>query len=79
MRAAGLEVSAWGIAQAYRDFLDGLVIDEVDAALKDRIEAIGVRAVVTDTIMRGPQEKANLARVVLAAGARRTTQGQEES
>jgi LPPG:FO 2-phospho-L-lactate transferase len=79
MRAAGLEVSAWGIAQAYRDFLDGLVIDEVDAALKDRIEANGVRAVVTDTIMRGPQEKANLARVVLAAGARRTTQGQEES
>ncbi len=67
MRAAGLEVSAVGIAQAYHDFLDVLVIDEVDAGLKDAVEALGVRAVVTDTIMRGPQEKAHLARVALEA------------
>ncbi|MCG8351858.1 MAG: 2-phospho-L-lactate transferase CofD family protein, partial [Chloroflexales bacterium] len=79
MRAAGLEVSALGIAQTYHDFLDVLVIDEVDAALKNDIEATGIRAVVTDTIMRGPQEKANLARVVLTAGSRRTTQGQKEA
>ncbi len=28
---------------------------------------LGIRAVVTDTIMRGPAEKANLARVALRA------------
>lgn len=66
MRAVGLPVSAVGIAQAYRDFLDVLVFDQVDAALKEEIEALGIRAVSTDTIMRGPVEKANLARVVLS-------------
>jgi len=65
MRAAGLEISAVGIAQTYRDLLDVLVIDQVDAALKDAVEALGIRAIVTDTIMRGPTEKANLAHVAL--------------
>ncbi|NJO06316.1 MAG: 2-phospho-L-lactate transferase [Chloroflexaceae bacterium] len=66
MQALGLETTAVGIAAAYRDFLDVLVIDTVDAALQPQIEALGVRAVVTDTIMRGPAEKAALARVVLS-------------
>lgn len=65
MRALGLEISAVGVAQAYRDFLDVLVIDQVDAALKHAVEVLDVRAVVTDTIMRGPAEKARLAQVAL--------------
>jgi LPPG:FO 2-phospho-L-lactate transferase len=65
MRAVGLEVSAVGAAQAYAGLLDGIVIDQVDADLAARIEALGVRVAVTDTIMRGPVEKANLARVAL--------------
>ena len=65
MRAVGLEVSAVGAAQAYVGLLDGIVIDEVDAGLAAQIEALGVRVAVTDTIMRGPAEKANLARVAL--------------
>ncbi len=67
MQALQVEVSAVGIAHLYQDFLDVLVIDEVDAALAEQIEALGVRAVVTDTIMRGASEKAALARVALAA------------
>jgi LPPG:FO 2-phospho-L-lactate transferase len=65
MRAVGLEVSAVGAAQAYAGLLDGIVIDQVDAHLAAQIEALGVRVAVTDTIMRGPVEKANLARVAL--------------
>jgi LPPG:FO 2-phospho-L-lactate transferase len=65
MRAVGIEPSAAGVAAAYRDFLDVLVIDTVDAALQPSVEALGVRAVVTDTIMRGPAEKADLARIVI--------------
>jgi LPPG:FO 2-phospho-L-lactate transferase len=65
MRASGVEPSALGIARHYADFLDALVIDTVDAALSPTIEALGVRAVVTDTIMRGPAEKAALAQRVL--------------
>jgi LPPG:FO 2-phospho-L-lactate transferase len=65
MRAVGLEVSAVGAAQAYAGLLDGIVIDLVDAALAAQIEALGVRVAVTDTIMRGPAEKAGLARAAL--------------
>jgi LPPG:FO 2-phospho-L-lactate transferase len=54
-----------GAAQAYAGLLDGIVIDQVDADLAPQIEALGVRVAVTDTIMRGPVEKANLARVAL--------------
>jgi LPPG:FO 2-phospho-L-lactate transferase len=74
MRAMNVEVSALGVARLYRDFLDVLVIDQVDSALQAEIEALGIRAVVTDTIMRGAAEKAALARVALEAA--HTTQGQ---
>jgi LPPG:FO 2-phospho-L-lactate transferase len=67
MRAAGIEPTALGIAQHYRGLIDALVIDNADAALAPAIEALGIRAVVTDTIMRGPVEKAELARTALAA------------
>lgn len=65
MRAQGLEVSAVGAAQAYAGLIDGIVIDNVDADLVSQIEAMGLHVAVTDTIMRGPTEKANLARVAL--------------
>jgi LPPG:FO 2-phospho-L-lactate transferase len=67
MRALQIEPSARGVAQTYRDILDVLVIDQADHALQREIEALGVRAIVTDTIMRGPAEKAALARVALDA------------
>jgi LPPG:FO 2-phospho-L-lactate transferase len=70
MRAQGLEVSALGIAKAYAGIIDGLVIDQVDAALREPIETTGVQVAITDTIMRGPTEKANLARVALELGER---------
>jgi LPPG:FO 2-phospho-L-lactate transferase len=67
MRAMQIEPSALGVAQTYRDILDALIIDQADHALQGAIEALGVRAIVTDTIMRGPAEKAALARAALAA------------
>lgn len=67
MSGMGLEVSAVGVADCYRDFLDVLIIDQVDAALAPVIEAKGCRVVVMDTIMRGLPEKEALARAALAA------------
>ena len=66
---AGLarEVSAVGVAQDYRDLLDAFVMDTLDASLAGRVEALGMRAVVADTIMRGSAEKAALARTALDA------------
>jgi len=66
MRAAGHEVSALGIAHIYADLIDALVIDQVDADLAAPITDLGLAVAVTDTIMRGTAEKANLAATVLA-------------
>jgi LPPG:FO 2-phospho-L-lactate transferase len=65
MRGLGMEVSAIGVARAYRDFLDVLVIDQQDAELAPGVEAEGVRAVVADTIMRDLDVKRALAKLTL--------------
>jgi LPPG:FO 2-phospho-L-lactate transferase len=65
MRGLGVEVSAFGVAKLYRDFLDVLVIDGVDVGLKGAIEGLGVEVKVADTLMRSLEEKVQLARVVL--------------
>jgi len=69
LRDQGMQPSAVAIAQLYEDFLDLLVIDNVDAKLKPEIEALGVDVLVTDTIMDSMQKKAALARAVLDAVA----------
>jgi LPPG:FO 2-phospho-L-lactate transferase len=70
MRGLGMEVSAVGVAQAYADFLDVLIIDEQDRDLAPRVAETGVRAVVTDTIMRDLAVKRALAQTALDAAAR---------
>lgn len=67
LRAAGYEVSALGVARCYRELIDALVIDQVDAALAEPIRALGLQVLVTDTIMRGPPEKRALAQTALDA------------
>jgi LPPG:FO 2-phospho-L-lactate transferase len=67
MASLGMIPTAVGVAEAYADFLDVLVIDEEDAKLAADVEAAGVRAVVAQTIMRGPVEKRALAQIVLEA------------
>jgi LPPG:FO 2-phospho-L-lactate transferase len=69
MGPLGLDVSCVGVAQAYRELASSLVIDAVDAERAGEVEALGVHAVVTDTIMRRPEVAAALARETLAAVA----------
>jgi LPPG:FO 2-phospho-L-lactate transferase len=64
-----MEVSSVGVARAYRDVCATLVIDDADAADSARVEALGVRPVVTDTLMRDARIAAALARETLAAVA----------
>lgn len=73
----GHEVSPLGVARLYQDFLDGLVIDEEDAALAPRIEALGIRTLVTGTIMGEADDRRRLAEEVLAFATtlRPVTQG----
>jgi LPPG:FO 2-phospho-L-lactate transferase len=67
MEPLGIDVSCVGVAKAYAPFCSTLVIDAVDAARAPEVEAAGVRAVVTDTMMRSPEIAAALARSALEA------------
>jgi len=67
MLAKGLPVSPVGVAQAYEKWLDVLVLDRQDSALASEVQAFGIRAVVTDTIMRDRQTEVSLARAVVRA------------
>ncbi len=69
MGPLGVDVSCVGVAQAYREVAGALVIDAVDRDRAAEVEALGVHAVVTDTIMRSPEVAAALARETLAAVA----------
>jgi LPPG:FO 2-phospho-L-lactate transferase len=69
MAACGLEVSALGVASAYAPWLDILLVDNQDRALTPRIEAAGIRTIVTETVMRGREGEIVLARRALEAVA----------
>ena len=69
MAPLGIEVSCVGVARAYAEFCGSLVIDAVDADRVAEVEAAGVHAVVTDTMMRSPEVAAALAAETLAAVA----------
>jgi LPPG:FO 2-phospho-L-lactate transferase len=65
LRSLGVEVSAFGVAKFYSDFLDTFVIDSKDADEKSRIENLGVNVKVTNTVMKSLDDKVALARAVL--------------
>ncbi len=67
MPAVGLEVTAAGAASAYEGLLGAWIVDERDRGLVDRIDATGVRVIVTDTVMRDDDDAEHLASAVLDA------------
>jgi LPPG:FO 2-phospho-L-lactate transferase len=69
MTSQGLPVSIAGVAEAYHDFLDVLVVDVRDTEAAEEVRQTGLRVHVTKTIMRTPEDKTNLASEVLATVA----------
>jgi LPPG:FO 2-phospho-L-lactate transferase len=69
LRGIGCEVSAAGVAGLYRGLADAFVLDTVDAALAPEIEALGMRARATDTIMKSPAIAAEVSRTALGLAA----------
>jgi LPPG:FO 2-phospho-L-lactate transferase len=67
LASLGHEASALGVARGYAGLIDAFVLDTVDAALAPAVEALGIRAVVTDTIMADDASRARFAGEVLAA------------
>ena len=67
MAELGIAATSAAIAQHYRELIDGLVIDESDAADADRL---GIPAAVTPTLMKSLDDKRRLAHAVLAFAER---------
>jgi LPPG:FO 2-phospho-L-lactate transferase len=65
MSVQGLLVSVAGIAQAYGDFLNALIVDESDAEAAAKLRSSGIEVHCTNTIMKSPADKIELARDTL--------------
>lgn len=68
LRWAKVEVSPLGVARLYHSSLnglDGMLIDRADAGEVPRIEELGIRARMEETVMRGPEDKRRVARAAL--------------
>ena len=68
LRGLGREVSPVGVAELYRDFVDLFVLDRRDARHASRIQALGMRTLVTDTIMSTLAKSRALAAALLREG-----------
>jgi LPPG:FO 2-phospho-L-lactate transferase len=65
LRGLGFEVSSFSVAKLYADFLDTYVIDIKDVEEKNRIERLGIKVKMTDTVMKSLEDKVRLAKTVL--------------
>jgi LPPG:FO 2-phospho-L-lactate transferase len=54
------------VAGCYTGLIDALVFDEADAADADAVEALGIRPIVTRTLMRDEAARRTLAEAALA-------------
>jgi LPPG:FO 2-phospho-L-lactate transferase len=64
--AVGVEVSAAGVAQHYRELISAWVVDRVDETLAPRIKGFGLRVAVTETVMRDDSVAEAVARTALS-------------
>ncbi len=61
----GHDVSALGVARFYKGLIDGFVLDALDSKLGPEIEALGMKVLVADTMMRNDDDKKRLAATTL--------------
>jgi LPPG:FO 2-phospho-L-lactate transferase len=68
LRSLGHEVSATGVARMYEGLVDGMVVDAFDEDERAGIEDLGMRVLVTDSVMRDAGDRARLASETLEFG-----------
>lgn len=66
MAATGMEPSAFGVAKAYADFLDVIVVDHQDKDPSANMVELGIEVVRSSIIMNSLADKRRLARQALA-------------
>jgi LPPG:FO 2-phospho-L-lactate transferase len=67
LRGLGHEVSPRGVAGLYAGLIDLFVLDGADARWAPAVQALGMRVLVTDTVMHTPAHAARLAGAVTRA------------
>jgi LPPG:FO 2-phospho-L-lactate transferase len=67
LRGLGHEVSPRGVARLYAGLIDLFVLDGADARWAPAVHALGMRVLVTDTVMHTPAHAARLAGAVTRA------------
>ena len=65
MKAAGIEVSAFGIAQMYADVCSKIVIDTKDKSLTKQIESLDLKVYDTKIKMQNKLAEQSLASFIL--------------
>jgi LPPG:FO 2-phospho-L-lactate transferase len=65
MKSMRMQSAAVEVARMYADFVGSFVLDEVDRSQAAQVEKMGMRPIVTNTVMRGLRQRKSLARVVL--------------
>jgi LPPG:FO 2-phospho-L-lactate transferase len=69
MEELGIGASTDAVARHYLGLVDTFVIDEQDREMAPEIEKLGLRAIVTDTIMNSLEDKVRLAKVAVPSPA----------
>lgn len=64
-RELGIEPSALAVANHYRDFATGFVLDNIDEQLEEDISRLNIRTLVTNTLMNSLDNRSQLAKDVL--------------
>ena len=59
MSEPGHDASALEVARHYGDFVDGIVIDSLDAPLNPQFETLGLRVTITNAIMKRRDDQTN--------------------
>jgi LPPG:FO 2-phospho-L-lactate transferase len=61
----GIQPSAAAVAEHYKDLLDYFVIDRLDEELKETIESMGIKVLVTNTLMLNRHDRRRLAQEIV--------------
>lgn len=64
-RELGIEPSAFAVANHYQDLLTGFVIDETDAQLIESVRGLNIQVHVTNTLMKGLEDRRQVADEIL--------------
>jgi len=66
MAAQKLPVSVAGVAEAYQDFLDFLIVDSADTELSQPLRNARLETYCTNTVMKTNDDRTELARAVVS-------------